>query len=159
MAEETVAPTVNIQHCHQSEAGGLKETAGKERLDLLDWPALELVIQVMTMGAAKYGDFNWHKLAGDKLAVQNLCWATIRHLKRLWLHGEELDQESGLPHSAHAMANCMMICGLLRLASTAEKKAPPCDHYWVFIGQSNRSRCANCWATRENGSAVEASTK
>ncbi len=61
---------------------------------LLEWG------EVFTMGAEKYGRDNWkggtewHEFYGSAL----------RHMFKFW-EGEEMDEESGLPHLIHAIWN------------------------------------------------------
>ena len=78
--------------------------------DLLDAYAMEDVVKVLTKGAIKYSPNNWHKCKG-KLRYYA---AGMRHLEA-WRKGEDLDNESGLPHLAHAMCCLMFISGLTRL--------------------------------------------
>lgn len=77
---------------------GLKLDAGKTRLDLLPPVAIEQVGRVLTFGAAKYAPDNWRKVDGWRWRY---AAAALRHMFA-WLRGERLDQESGLPHLAHA---------------------------------------------------------
>jgi hypothetical protein len=79
---------------------GTKFDNEKLRLDLLPPAALEDLAQVLTMGAKKYGDWNWH----GGIKYSRLYAATLRHLLAWW-DGDDLDAESGLNHLAHAMCN------------------------------------------------------
>lgn len=76
---------------------GKKYDADKTRLELLPFSALEEVGKVMTFGAKKYGDYNW--AAG--MAWGRLIGAAFRHLFK-YATGEDKDEETGLPHLAHA---------------------------------------------------------
>jgi hypothetical protein len=80
-----------------------KQTGGKQRVDLLPWPALDVVADVMTFGATKYSDRGYYDMS-----LMELFAAGIRHFKA-WALGEDLDKESGLPHLAHAAANALMM--------------------------------------------------
>lgn len=80
----------------------VKHDEDKPRMDLLPMEALELVAKVLTFGAKKYGDHNWRK--GMKWG--RLHAAALRHLSA-WARGMDLDDESGLPHLAHA-ACCLL---------------------------------------------------
>ena len=91
---------------------GLKFDAGKARWDLLPFAALNQVAQVMTFGAGKYGDRNYEK--GMKWG--RLLGAALRHLSK-WARGMRMDDESGLPHLAHAAACCLMLLALTLEAS------------------------------------------
>jgi hypothetical protein len=83
-----------------------KTIYGEQKPKLSDTPtvALRLLGQVMSMGRAKYGRFNWRANAVSATVYYD---AALRHLMA-WFEGEDLDPESGLPHLAHAMA-CMTI--------------------------------------------------
>lgn len=68
-------------------------------------PALNIfVAKVMELGAKKYGAFNWR---GNSVRLTVYIEAAQRHLAAL-LDGQKDDEESGLPHAAHAAA-CMGI--------------------------------------------------
>lgn len=69
----------------------------KLRYDLLPPEALQEVVEVLSFGAAKYGDRNWEK----GLPYSRYFGAAMRHLWAWW-RGEDLDPESGLSHLAHA---------------------------------------------------------
>lgn len=60
--------------------------------------------KVMTMGANKYGDYNWLK----GMDWSRLYDAQSRHMNA-WVRGINIDDESGLNHLAHAAANCLML--------------------------------------------------
>jgi len=76
----------------------------KVRPELLPFKATEEVMKVFSFGAEKYGDFNWRK----GLEFSRLWGAAQRHQMAFW-QGQDLDEESGLPHIAHAIANLMML--------------------------------------------------
>ena len=82
-----------------------KHDSGKDRYDLIDHRFLRELAQVLTHGANKYGDSNW---ASAEPAEGNKRYysALMRHLAS-WLDGNDTDEESGLPHLAHA-ACCLM---------------------------------------------------
>lgn len=76
---------------------GTKHDAGKVRLDLLPFDAVTEIAHVLTFGARKYGDRNWE--GGFKWG--RLLGACLRHLFA-WAGGEDVDQETGRSHLAHA---------------------------------------------------------
>ncbi len=98
---------------------GLKFDGEKPRLDLLDFEALEGLAKVLTMGANKYGDWNW------KLGIDNsrLVAALLRHLSA-YQRGEDVDPESGLSHVDHIGANWMFL-------SANVKQRPDRDDRWI----------------------------
>lgn len=76
---------------------------GKPPMELLDRYALEQLALVMDFGRRKYSKHNWRK----GLPHSEILACGIRHLLAA-LESEDNDPDSGLPHVAHAMANCMM---------------------------------------------------
>jgi hypothetical protein len=81
---------------------GSKADVGKPQMDLLPFAALYEVAHVLTFGAGKYGERNWHGLS-----VSRLFAAALRHLT-LWQLREDDDPETGRPHLAHA-ACCVLM--------------------------------------------------
>lgn len=89
--------------------GAVKHDEGKPRYDLIPPFALDLVAQVMTYGATKYGERNWEK----GLKPERLFAALMRH-SWAWMRGETIDPETKLPHLAHAAASVMMLIDTLQ---------------------------------------------
>ncbi len=82
---------------------GVKYDNEKLRFDLLPIKSLVDVVKVLTYGAVKYADNNWMYVKPFKPRYYAALW---RHVIA-YMMGEELDQESGLPHLAHAL--CCLI--------------------------------------------------
>ena len=83
---------------------GRKDDIGKPRYDLIPPEAIDVLAQIYGFGAGKYDDRNWER---------GLSWgrcfaAAMRHLWAFW-RGEDLDPESGMPHTAHAAWNCFAL--------------------------------------------------
>jgi hypothetical protein len=87
-----------------------KLDAGKPRWDLLPFDALDDVAKVMAFGATKYSARNWEQ----GLSWGRLLAACLRHVTA-WARGIEADEETGLPHLAHAT------CCLLMLAASVKR--------------------------------------
>lgn len=84
----------------------------KPRMDLvLGIRGIEHVGQVFTHGAKKYGDLNWRKGGNDLAFKGRMLAACLRHLIK-HARGVKIDEESGLPHVAHAISNLLMILDL-----------------------------------------------
>ncbi|HLZ24542.1 MAG TPA: dATP/dGTP diphosphohydrolase domain-containing protein [Ktedonobacterales bacterium] len=81
----------------------MKHDAGKVPLHLLDPLFLEATAKVLAFGEQKYAAWNW---ALGTFKWSRLFSACLRHLWAFW-RGEELDEESGMPHLWHA-ACCLM---------------------------------------------------
>lgn len=82
---------------------GRKDDQGKRRWSLLPWRALGIVVDVLNHGARKYDDNNWRKVPNARERYFDACQ---RHLNA-WLLGETYDEETELPHLAHA-ACCVL---------------------------------------------------
>lgn len=82
--------------------GNPKTVLGQAKPRMSDTPtqSLQMLGAVHTMGAAKYGSFNWREHNVSSTVYYD---AAMRHLMA-YFDGENLDAESGLPHLAHVMA-------------------------------------------------------
>jgi hypothetical protein len=96
---------------------GRKDDQAKLRLDLVPWRALESMAAVLTHGAAKYGDDNWHRVLSPN---RRYFAAALRHLGA-WRLGQRNDPDTDLPHLAHAG------CCVLFLLSKLLGFDPPLD--------------------------------
>ena len=97
-----------------AKESGTKKDKDKPMLAYLPMRALEQVGQVMTFGAKKYGGHNY--LYG--LSYLRLSSATLRHMFA-FIQGKDLDDESGLPHWAHAAA-CILMLGEMTFVKPSE---------------------------------------
>lgn len=84
-------------------AAAWKGDAGKVRLDLLPFAALEDVARVLEYGAKKYQPQGWRHVADGH---DRYVAAALRHL-HAYAGGEVLDRESGLSHLAHAACSIL----------------------------------------------------
>lgn len=82
---------------------GVKFDDGKPDWSLLPLDAIEEVVKVMSFGAKKYTRDGWRAVPN---AEDRYLAAMFRHI-RAHRSGEEFDEESGLPHLAHA-ATCLV---------------------------------------------------
>ncbi len=89
---------------------GRKDDDGKPRWDLLPFAEVEEVVKVLTYGARRYGDHNWRQVDN---APNRYLAAALRHIAA-HRQGARLDDESGLPHLAHAVASLLFIMALER---------------------------------------------
>lgn len=95
-----------------------KFDGGKLRYSLLPTGCVESVVQVLEYGAEKYGANNWQGLDNFEDRYYD---ALMRHLAA-YRAGEQYDQESGLPHLAHAACNVMFL--LWKNRNTAKPPKP-----------------------------------
>ena len=77
---------------------------GKLRVDLIPPEALEALAEVLSYGSKKYGDKNWEK----GIHYTRLYGSILRHLIS-WAKGEDIDDESKLPHIYHAFCDIMFL--------------------------------------------------
>ena len=88
---------------------GKKYDMGKLAYDCIDVEALEDLAMVMSYGRAKYNenptDPNWKKVDDG---WNRYYAALLRHLFAT-RKGEFIDPESGFPHMAHVLFNCMCL--------------------------------------------------
>ncbi len=88
----------------KEKGSGARFNDSKPKFSLLPLCTLEDEIRVWEYGERKYAAYNWTK--GMKWSIPFEC--ALRHLEA-WQAGIELDEESGLPHLAHAMCNLRML--------------------------------------------------
>ena len=86
------------------KGSGARFNGGKPDFSLIPLVTLEDEARVWMYGKNKYAAWNWAK--GMPWSVPLAC--ALRHLAA-FQRGEEKDQESGLPHIAHAMCNLRML--------------------------------------------------
>lgn len=84
---------------------GVKYDSNKIRFDLVPPECEAMIAAVLTIGSLKYSAQNWQKIEDIQTRYFN---AESRHMnaKRL---GEVFDPETGLPHSAQAVASLIFI--------------------------------------------------
>ena len=87
-----------------AKGSGARYNDGKPDFSLIPLSTLEDEARVWMYGAKKYKSWNWAK--GMDWSIPYAC--AMRHLAA-WQRGEEVDEESGLPHLAHAMCNLRML--------------------------------------------------
>lgn len=91
-----------------------KYDTGKPCFDFLaEFPdALGMVNKVMEHGAIKYGKDNWKSCKEP----QRYLNAAVRH--QMAMYKEELDPDSGLPHWAHVICNCLYYNSVVKNSNT-----------------------------------------
>jgi hypothetical protein len=82
---------------------GIKHDEDKLRWDLLPLEPIEDAIRVLMFGAKNYGKDNW------KLIETYRWYNAIRRHNSAWKKGQIYDEETGLPHMAHIIANAIFI--------------------------------------------------
>lgn len=82
-----------------------KYDQNKLRMDLIPISTFTALAEVLTYGASKYGENTWQALPNFE---NRYYGALLRHLIA-WRSGELIDQESGLSHLKHALANIVFL--------------------------------------------------
>ena len=82
---------------------GRKDDTTKPRYSLLPSGTVNQVIQVLEYGAVKYEIDNWQRVPSARTRYYD---AAMRHIDDWW-NGSEIDEESSLPHLAHAIC-CLL---------------------------------------------------
>ena len=93
---------------------GVKYDKDKPRWDLVPWVEFGAVVEVLTYGAKKYGERNWEK----GISRGRLIAAAFRHIVS-YTGGKMYDEETALPHLAHA------ICCLLFALTLDDRENDP----------------------------------
>jgi hypothetical protein len=93
----------------QLAASGMKFDAGKPPMELLDAHALAEVALVLAHGEKKYAADNWR----EGISYRRLIGAALRHVMAI-ADGEDMDQDSGRPHAAHAMCEMMFLLWMMK---------------------------------------------
>ncbi len=90
----------------------------KDRWDLLPIAPIEQLVKILGFGAKKYGDNNWQTLENFE---DRYYAAALRHITK-WRKGSIKDEESGLPHLAHAMCCLTFLLWREKWTGNAQKK-------------------------------------
>lgn len=89
--------------------GGTKYDDGKPMMSLVDPYVLTEMARVLTYGARKYSPDNWRK----GFNLRRILDACLRHISA-WSSGQDVDEETGLSHLAHAMCCLMFLMWLYK---------------------------------------------
>ena len=82
-----------------------KYDLGQPDWSILPYDRLEFVVRVLDFGARKYGRDNWKDVPN---ADTRYFAAAMRHMVAHH-SGNPIDDESGLPHLAHAVASLLFM--------------------------------------------------
>ena len=89
--------------CIEVTQQGRKDDGTKRRYSLLPSGTVNQVVSVLEYGAIKYAPDNWQKVPNARTRYYD---AAMRHIDAWW-QGETLDDETQLPHLAHAVC-CLL---------------------------------------------------
>lgn len=85
-----------------NEEKALRYNTGKPKWSLVHMNSLIPLVRVLEFGALKYDTDNWKKGLNNRQILDSMQ----RHLAAV-IDGEEVDNESGISHMGHIMANAM----------------------------------------------------
>lgn len=88
---------------------GLRYDTGKPRMDLIPPEAVFALADALRVGAEKYAERNW-ELGMDWSRVFG---SLMRHAWKFW-RGEDIDEETGVPHVDLIMINAVFLCTYYR---------------------------------------------
>lgn len=100
---------------------GKKFDNGKPPVSLIPPQSILEISKVLGFGENKYGEYQWRK----GIKYSRLYSAAQRHLLAYW-DGEDLDEESNLPHLAHCIVNCIFILEMNKKWDDRYKKEETC---------------------------------
>lgn len=127
---------------------GKKYDQEKLRFDLLPWAEIEDIVKVLTLGAAKYDEDNWKKVANGK---RRYFAAAHRHLAA-HESGELNDSETGLPHLAHATCCLLFLAWIDKQEGYAEKRHCSTCHFHAPHRPRGCIACTrqpqDCWSAQ-----------
>ena len=86
------------KECTEGTDIGRKDDNDKDDWSLLPLKLLTPMIKVLTFGEKKYSRDNWQQVSDGK----NRYYSALQRHITAWQGGEKVDEDSGLPHLAHA---------------------------------------------------------
>ena len=98
-------------------AGSLKYDGDIPMMNLVPLSSVYAVAEVMTFGAKKYSPNGWKSVPD---AVNRYTAAMLRHMTAIQ-DGEEIDEDSGLPHADHIACNALFLSWFRREQEKPEK--------------------------------------
>lgn len=115
-----------------ASTGGQKG-AKPEAYSMLPWQQLREVAKVYSFGAEKYEPYNWCRGYDWSLSFSSL----IRHAEQFW-SGQDIDEESGLPHLAHAVFHCLALLYFMENHQDLDDRhIPPTEEKWLTREEVN----------------------
>lgn len=113
---------IDINNC-QVDGKAKRHNSNKPDLSLIPLCLLEDEARVWQHGATKYEKNNW--MRGQKWSIP--LASAFRHLAK-WQAGQDMDDESGESHIAHAIANLHMITLYMRTYKDGDDRCK-CEYY------------------------------
>jgi len=113
-----------------SKTGANRYNDTKDKWSLVDFKALRSMVKVLEYGVGKYDAHNWKK----GLPYTDTMESMLRHIYA-FLDGEDIDPESGLPHTGHIMCNAMFLSYYYEYMKNMD------DRYKHEIQKEKRATC------------------
>lgn len=103
--------------------GAVRHNSGKRKWSLVDFKALEPMVEVLEFGAEKYSADNWK----NGLPYKEICESLLRHTVE-FLEGGNLDPESGKPEVGHILANAMFLSHMFLFRKDMDDRSSEKSH-------------------------------
>lgn len=112
-------PDGNLGRSPQLDPKGI---AGKlkPQLQLVPPVIVESMAAALTIGADKYGPWNWRT---NQVEIMTYLGAMKRHIDAV-LEGEDLDPESGTYHLGHVAAGCAIVLDAAAQGTLVDNRPP-----------------------------------
>lgn len=92
----------------------------KPQLQLIPPVFEEELADVLSLGAKKYGEWNWRE---NKVELMTYLGAMKRHINLL-IEGKDLDHESRRHHLAHVAAGCAIVLDAKEQGTLVDNRPP-----------------------------------
>lgn len=92
--------------------------AAKVPLHLVPPAAKHYLAMALADGAGKYGAYNWRN---EDISISTYKAALERHMDAFW-DGEDVAEDSGVHHVAHAMACCALILDAMSIGKLVDDR-------------------------------------
>lgn len=102
MKEDLEKEAIRVSTWSPKEERATRHNSGKPDWNLVDWQALEPLVQSLKYGENNYGRLNWKKGLDQTETLNSLT----RHIFALH-RGEIIDPSDGIPHIGKVFANAM----------------------------------------------------
>lgn len=119
-------PTLKFQQPNavpSNDTTNPKDKLGIKKVQLNLVPPASKIYQAQAMedGAVKYGPYNWR----DKKVIASIYIGALqRHIDQ-WYDGENLSEDSGVPHLGHALACIGIIVDALETGNLIDDRPKP----------------------------------
>ena len=128
---------LNLIKMEKSTEKAMRFNENKPKWSLVDFDSLEDMVKVLEFGAKKYSADNWKNGLNTDEVVESL----LRHIFK-YLSGEDLDEESRLPHTGHILCNAMFLSYMNKYKKEFDTRRP--DKNKICCGEWNEFGECKC---------------